>query len=714
MDRLKKLNGSMIAAIVLSVLLIMSVTSGATLAWFGSRDAASASLTMGEAIVVTVGEDYKQGEGELAMNLPIPEGAGGLQPGMSVTPNIKVQLQKSNSNALLRARFITTVEYPQNYVDAAYSNTVKYKDVLADATEGPKVTAVGPVLGKVTTGEAPNQVITYTENLFAGDMYYDYYNYLGQRLAGDGVTKVTQAQQTAAEGEEEKRAAGQSFDIAKIDAAHTKKVHLSRVKVRDAIVAQIGKEIEGTGNESNGWTINGVRVKVSEANAAELEIRQRGVDLTDAINRVLQGQGGYSIDPSTGDLIEGGIKYTRRVADGWAYREADQAWYYLGSQTNGFVIGTDPAADGTGGTTVGAGYNGNTDGETETVMKTQPVAKDITKYEETQAGKLTVQTPVYSLLSATTNPYKTALTTQGGGATAISNDMTRNYLGGTKDDYSIDKVRNEIGVMNQKTIASVDLSQGDVSIDFLTKRFVLPTFINNDYAQAQVRFDFTVEAVQDYLVDPLQESTAAADRLPNNLVNAILVFNNAFPQTLYPHSTMDEDKVRATGSTANILPGGGDNGVTGEDTSRVSSPTWQSDNADGTTIVTFVNTGTTQGDRYSYGFLNPTTIGLDVADGADVKSTGKATTTLKDATAYTYDLGKDGVSGGSGENADKTITCYVSGFGVKIDEYGDYVADYTVVANYVRGTASSLGICPYVTTYVATPNMGKETVTPAS
>ena len=52
MDRLKKLNGSMIAAIVLSVLLIMSVTSGATLAWFGSRDAASASLTMGEAAEV--------------------------------------------------------------------------------------------------------------------------------------------------------------------------------------------------------------------------------------------------------------------------------------------------------------------------------------------------------------------------------------------------------------------------------------------------------------------------------------------------------------------------------------------------------------------------------------------------------------------------------------------------------------------------------------
>lgn len=718
MDRLKKLNGSMIAAIVLSVLLIMSVTAGATLAWFGSRDAASASLTMGEAIVVTVGEDYKQGEGKLAMNLPVDQATGGLLPGMTVTPNVKVQLQQSNSNALLRARFITSVEYPENYIDAAYSNTVKYKDakVVANPEATDTVTTIGPVLGKTTSGDPA--VTTYIENVFAGDMYYDYYNYLGQRLKGDGAggvsdILVTQAEQTAAEAEERNRAAGQTFDETIINKAHTKKVHLSRVKVRDAIVAEIG---QGTGSykvnvpkadggteevtKYHGWTINGVRVAVSEANAAELEIRQRGVDLTDAINRVLQGQGGYSINPATGDLIEGGIKYTRRVADGWAYREADQAWYYLGSQTNGFVIGTDPTdpANPTDGTTLGEGYNGNVDGETETVMKTQPIAKDITKYVETVAGKLKVQTPVYEKLGETTNPYKTSVSTVG----SNSNDMTRNYLGGDSTDYSIDRVRNEIGVMNQKTIATVDLSQGDVSIDFLTKRFVLPTFINNDYAKAKVTFNFTVEAVQDYLVDPLQEATAAADRLPNNLVNAILVFNNAFPQTLYPHSTMDEDKVRATGSSANILPGGGDSGITKDGT----SPAWDTENAEGTTTVTYVNTGTEQGDRYSYGFLNAATLGLDVATGGEVTSTGKATTTspLKNGTPYTYDT-----KGTTETTDDLTITCYVKGFAVRQDEYGDYVADYTKVANYVRGTASSLGICPYVKDYDDTPNMGGET-----
>lgn len=640
MDRLKKLNGSMIAAIVLSVLLIMSVTSGATLAWFGSRDAASASLTMGEAIVVTVGEDYKQGEGKLAMSLPVTQ--GGLVPGMSVTPNIKVQLQKSNTNALVRARFITTVEYPNNYIDAAYSNTTKYPDKNTTDT-----TTTGRVLD---TAAFPN------DHVYAGDMYYDYYNYLGHRYKPgydptDNVadTTFTQTEYDALTDEDDK---------------HSKKIHLSRVKVRDAIVNQIGKTGEGAG-----WQINGIKVAVTADNAAELEIRQRGVDLTEAINRVLQGQGGYSVNSATGDLIEGGIKYTRRVADGWAYREADQAWYYLGSQTNGFVI-----AD-------------NTEGDSEDVDTTKPIAKDIASYSTTTVGNKTVQTPNYTLLSDAGNPYKTESTTNG----SNTNDMARNYLGGTFKDYSIDRVANEIGVLNQATVASVDLSQGDVSIDFLTKRFVLPTFINNDYALAKVRFDFTVEAVQDYLVDPIQEATAAADRLPNNLVNAILVFNNAFPQTLYPHTTVDLDKVRATGSTANILPGGGDNGV--------GSPEWMNDE-NGTTTILYNNTGTTEGDRYSYGFLSNARLGIDADAGAAVGASGKATEvtgTYAGGTEYEYVVKYDTNNDSKVDENDKLKTkSMVLGFGVKEDEYGDYVADYTKVARYVRGTASSLGICPFV------------------
>lgn len=642
MDRLKKLNGSMIVAIVLSVLLILSVSAGATLAWFGSRDSASTSLTMGEAIVVTVGEDYKQGEGKLAMNLPVSE--GGLLPGMVVTPNVKIQLQKSNSNALLRARFITTVEYPDNYVDAAYKNKTKYPDQLATTENPTGETKVGRVLSAETFPD---------DNVYAGDMYYDYYNYLGRRLSSDLKTEITQQAQNNAQEE----LAKQNPDYTIVDAAHTKKIHLSRVKVRDGIIAQIDKGADES--QKTGWVINGTRIAVTASNAAEIEIRQRGVDLTDAINRVLQGQAGYSIDSATGELEEGGIKYTRRVADGWAYRDADQAWYYLGSQTNGYVI------------------SGNTFGTSESVDTNKPVAKDIASYSTTQAGNLTVQTPNYALLSAfvqddatKTNPYHTTLS---GG-----NDKTRNYLGGDSTDHSIDSIRNEIGVLNQETIASVDLSQGDVSIDFLTKKFALPTFINNDYALAKVTFTFTVEAVQDYLVDPLQEATAAADRLPNNLVNAILVFNNAFPQTLYPHSTIAEDKLRATGSTANVLPGGGDSGITTGGT----SPSWLN-TENGETTVTYVNTGNTEG---KYGYLTDTHIGTN----------GKATGAAVSATPYTYKASQGA--------EDLTITSKIKGFSVKKDEYGDYVADYTTTANYVRGTASSLGICPFVTAQVGTYN----------
>ena len=578
MDRLKKLNGSMIAAIVLSVLLIMSITTGATLAWFASRDSATNSLTMGEAVIVTIGEDYKQGDGELAMNLPVDKASNGLLPGMSVTPNIKVQLQKSNTNALLRARFITTVEYPNNYIDEAYSNLIKYPNA-----SGVTDTSAGRVLSEE---DFPN------DHVYSGDIIYDYYNYLGHRidLSGNEIADVN---------------------------THTKTVHLSRVKVRTAIVNAIGST----------FTVNGIEVDVSAENAAELEIRQRGVDLTNAINRVLQGQRGYSIDPTTGEIFDDethGIKYTRRVADGWAYRDADQAWYYLGSQTNGFVI-TD-----------------NTNGTSEVIDASKPIAKDITKYTTVQTGNVTVQQPTYELLSSETNQYKTTVTTNG----TNNNDMTRNYLGGTKNDAAINRVDNEKGVLTQATMASIDLSQGDVSIDFLTKRFVLPTFIDNGYAKAKVTFTFTVEAVQDYLIDPLQEATAAADRLPNNLVNAILVFNNAFPQSLFPQSNDDLDKLRATGSTSNVIPGGGE------------KVTW--DTTTGTATVTYK-------DKFD-----------------------------KDATGDTSVIGTEGNQYSYGHLKDATIEATgIKGFAVRTDEYGDQVADYKTAADYQRGTASSIGVCPF-------------------
>ena len=580
MDRIKKLNGSMIAAIVLSVLLIMSVTAGATLAWFASRDSATASLTMGEAVVVTIGEDYKQGDGSLNMALPVDPTTNGLLPGMSVTPNIKVQLQGSNTNALLRARFITTVEYPDNYVDAAFADTQKYQNSTSF---------------KLGT----NNKVLDDYNVYAGVMYYDYYNSLGQKIAAGADGKFHTDDDTVIG-----------------DTEHSVTVNLTRVEVRDEIANKIGKA-----DAAGQYTINGITVQVTHANAAELEIRQRGVDLTDAINRVLSGERGYSIHPETGlPTLEGGfgIKYSRRVADGWAYRQADQAWYYLGSSTNGFVLQ-------------------NQSGTNEAVTSIQ-VAKDITSYANSTVGNVPVKLPQYELTNAATNTYKPET-----GDIINGTDKSRNYLGNPDaDNGTITAEENEKAVLSQPTIASIDLTSGDngeeptgddnvaanVSIDFLTKRFVLPTFINNDYAKAKVTFTFKVEAVQDYLIDPLQEATSAADRVPNNLVNAILVFNNAFPQALVAtETTEEEDKMealRATGTVANILPNGG---------LRVS---WST--VDGTATVT----GGTQ----------------IVGETTDI----------------------------------------IEGFGIKTDDYNEKVADYTKTAEWVWGTASSVGVKPYVTT----------------
>lgn len=551
MDRIKKLNGSMIAAIVLSVLLIMSISFGATLAWFASRDSASATLTMGEAVVVTVGEDYKQGHGELSMAMPVDPDSNGLLPGMSVTPNIKVQLQRSNTNALLRARFITTVEYPDGYVDAAYADTTKYPD----STEPTDVEA--------------NKVLK-DYNVYKGVIYYDYYTPTGQLSSGAGTDGVWGTADDTVHPE--------------VGTNHSKTVNLTRVEVRQEIVSKLGQNYE----------INGIQVQVTKDNIAALEIRQRGIDLTDAVNRVLSGERGYVLDATGKPVLDAtnGIKYTRRVADGWAYRQADQAWYYLGSQTNGFVLQSQT-------------------GTVETPTATA-VAKDITKYTAATVGNVTVQRPTYTELSGND-----------------TRDASRNYLGTPDATWgTITPTANEAGVLTQASIASVDLSGGNVSIDFLTKRFVLPTFIDNKYAKANITFNFTVEAIQDYLIDPLQEGTAAADRLPNNLANAILVFNNAFPQAQVTGADA-ERQLSATGTVANILPNGG------------TSVTWSTETGTATVLPA----------------------GSEILD-ADSDPTLESTA--------------------------------IKGFGVKDDEYGDKVANYTEQAAWQHGTASSIGVAPFL------------------
>lgn len=594
MDRLKKLNGSMIAAIVLSVLLIMSVTAGATLAWFASRDSATATLTMGEAVVVTVGEDYKQGDGNLAMTLPVDPTTGGLLPGMAITPNVRVHLQESNTNALVRARFITTVEYPANYMDAAFEDTNKYPN-SSSYTAGQPGKVIDDQVVLIPPGDptydnsktpAENVKVTNKYNVYAGTIDYIYYDYLGNE-----------------------------------DPVKTKKnVFLSRVQVRDTIAAKIGK----TGAEGT-HTINGVDILVTADNAAMVEIRQRGVDLTNAINRVLAGQKGFGINPENGEITDAGnvgVKYTRRIADGWAYRDADQCWYYLGSQTNGFTF------------TAGANatYNPSVDkyvSEDALIDTAAPAARDITAYTATPVGNVTVQRPTYEVWSPTLDN---------------ATDKTRNYLGGAKTDPRLDRHANELAVLKQASIASVDLSQGNVQIDFLTKRFVLPTFINNNYAKAQISFKFTVEAIQDYLIDPLQEATSAADRVPNNLVNAIMVFNNAFPQNLVAGN--DVASLSNMGTVANIIPGGGTS-VTWDQESGVATVMYGESTlaASGLTPLT---TGASGDFSYSYGYLSDPDV--------------------------------------TGSN--------IKGFATRVDEYGDTVAKYTEAGTWQRGTASSIGVNP--------------------
>lgn len=529
MDRIKKLNGSMIAATVLSVLLLMSITMTATLAWFASRDNATRTLTMGEAVVVTISDQdeenaYRQGKGVLAMQLPVNEKTNGLLPGMRITPNIKVQLQGSNTNALLRARFITTVEYPNNYVDAAYADTNKYPDKDTESEDGPNS-------GKeyvTTSGAVLDPAVFPDDHIYAGTISYDYYDYQGRLIkyvewngtsekptpgAGDVYDK---ADIVASDGkyalDEDGDRVQNGFYGAEGD-NHSITIQLYRVKVRDSIVNAIG----GT------TTIAGVaNTAVSAQNAAEMEIRQRGYDLTEAINTVLNGELGKIIDPTTGEVIDGiagqTTTYSRRVADGWAYRQADKAWYYLGSATNGFVLQNQTG--------------------TSEALTGQIAANDITAYTATTPD---FGSPVYL-------PTYTALTT------SETHDKTRNYLGAPNEDTGVvDATDNETAVMKQASIASIDLSKGNVSIDFLTKPFSLPTFINNDYAKARVTFTFTVEAVQDYLIDPKQEQVGGAERIPNNLANAILVFNNAYPAT----KADGEASLADTGTYYNVIPGTG-------------------------------------------------------------------------------------------------------------------------------------------------------------
>lgn len=103
--RTRRLSASAITVVVLSVLLIMAVTIGSTLAWFASQDSATGSFILGEPVVVSVTE----ADGTDTETLTMLIASDNLLPGMRVNPDIAVSLQPSTTATILRARIDSSV-----------------------------------------------------------------------------------------------------------------------------------------------------------------------------------------------------------------------------------------------------------------------------------------------------------------------------------------------------------------------------------------------------------------------------------------------------------------------------------------------------------------------------------------------------------------------------------------------------------------------------
>lgn len=109
----KKIGASTIALIVVSVLLIMSLTVTATLAWFMDNDSAnSPNILMGERVEVTIdrsdvtgGMDANKDEAEFDVVIF----ADAVVPGMKVAPNLRVYIADSTTTVVLRTRLSVTV-----------------------------------------------------------------------------------------------------------------------------------------------------------------------------------------------------------------------------------------------------------------------------------------------------------------------------------------------------------------------------------------------------------------------------------------------------------------------------------------------------------------------------------------------------------------------------------------------------------------------------
>lgn len=128
MVKAKRFNLSMALVVVLSVLLTLAISVGATLAWFSDTDFGTTELEMSGAVLVKLAsnaedeDDYEKAVGgQVVFNRP----ADLLQPGMTITPEIYTVIQGSTTSSLVRIRLEVTASWDEGNTSYLYGWTVE-------------------------------------------------------------------------------------------------------------------------------------------------------------------------------------------------------------------------------------------------------------------------------------------------------------------------------------------------------------------------------------------------------------------------------------------------------------------------------------------------------------------------------------------------------------------------------------------------------------
>lgn len=104
--------------------------------------------------------------------------------------------------------------------------------------------------------------------------------------------------------------------------------------------------------------------------------------------------------------------------------------------------------------------------------------------------------------------------------TASASGLSAPVYGTTNANYTA--VTGYRTVEGENTVlASVYSGAGPVALPFLNQSFRIPTIINSDYAAGVIHIEFTVQALQDYLVD-----TTTDENILPTLANARSIFNS--------------------------------------------------------------------------------------------------------------------------------------------------------------------------------------------